>query len=197
MRIQKGAQAPNFMMTDVMGRTFNLADFRGKRILLSFFREATCPFCNLRLYELTKRHEALSAQGLVVLCFFQSTAAQIRQHLLRVDRPFPLFADPQRLVYALYGIEYSRLRATWGLFYRLPRLIRAALHGYFVSFEGDVTVMPADILIGSDGRVRGTYYGRDLADHLPFAVIDKFAQRKRIRMPQVSAIVATQSRASI
>lgn len=176
MRMEKGEAAPRFVARDVLGRSYDLADFRGKRVLLSFFREATCPFCNLRLYELTKRHAMLAEQGLVVLCFFQSPTTQIRQHLLRVDRPFPLFGDPDRVVYGLYGIEYSLARATWGLLWRLPRLLRAAWHGHFVSLEGDVTVMPADILIGSDGRIRGTYYGRDLADHLPFPVIERFAR---------------------
>lgn len=189
MRMEKGAAAPRFVAKDVLGRTFDLADYRGQRVLLSFFREATCPFCNLRLYELTARHAKLAEQGLVVLCFFQSSAAQIRNHLLRVNRPFPLFGDPDRVVYGLYGIEYSLARATFGLLWRLPRLLRAAWHGYFVSLEGDVTVMPADILIGSDGHIRGTYYGRDLADHLPFAVIERFAQgaRKPASLPAALA----------
>lgn len=41
------------------GSTFNLESMQGKRYIISFFRFASCPFCNLRVHELVKRFEEL------------------------------------------------------------------------------------------------------------------------------------------
>ncbi len=48
--------APEFAVADVFGVPVRLADYRGQRLLLSFYRYASCPLCNLRVHELLQHH---------------------------------------------------------------------------------------------------------------------------------------------
>ncbi|TAM63676.1 MAG: redoxin domain-containing protein [Rhodanobacter sp.] len=47
------------------------------KVLLSFFRDAGCPFCNLRVYELSTEYEKLRARGVEVIAFMASKASQM------------------------------------------------------------------------------------------------------------------------
>ncbi|WP_148230423.1 hypothetical protein [Marinithermus hydrothermalis] len=50
----------------------------------------------------------------------------------------------------------------------LPRPLQALAAGFYPQREdwGSHT-LPADFLIGPDGRIQIAHYGRDIADHLP------------------------------
>lgn len=72
MRIQSGEQARPFEVTDIFDRTISLEDYRGKRLMLSFYRYASCPLCNLRIAQLIAHFDLLHGQGLEFLALFQS-----------------------------------------------------------------------------------------------------------------------------
>lgn len=55
MRRQPGENVGRLSLPDLDGVTFDLGRLRGKRFMLSFSRFAACPFCNLRVHELTTR----------------------------------------------------------------------------------------------------------------------------------------------
>ena len=82
----------------------------GRRTLLSLFRDAACPFCNFRIYELTGHHHALSSLGLNVIAVFQSSPAAVRRFVARQPRPFRVVAEPLGETHDLYGLEYSLWR---------------------------------------------------------------------------------------
>ncbi|HFB65643.1 MAG TPA: redoxin domain-containing protein, partial [Aeromonadales bacterium] len=48
MRLKKGDSVTNIVLPAIDGTEFNLESLQGKRYMLSFFRFASCPFCNLR-----------------------------------------------------------------------------------------------------------------------------------------------------
>ena len=54
MRLTAPTSAPQLELPDTQGQTITLGD-GGRPTLLCFFRDAACPFCNLRVYELTER----------------------------------------------------------------------------------------------------------------------------------------------
>lgn len=175
MRIRPPVMAPDFEITDITGRSWSLGQFRGHRLMLSFFRDASCPFCNLRVYELADEYNALSRQGMHIVTLFRSTGAQVRQFVARRPRPFIMAADPEMRVFRPYGIELS-----WGgmlrtVMLRMPRMMAGLrLSGGGISGSGP-NLLPADFLIDSFGFVRRAYYGRDLGDHLPIEDIRAFA----------------------
>jgi peroxiredoxin Q/BCP len=64
-----------------------------------------------------------------------------------------------------------------GLSMRLPELIKAALMR-FIPFrvKGQMTTMPADVLVRPDGTIHTAHYGNDEGDHLPLNEVQGFAQ---------------------
>jgi peroxiredoxin Q/BCP len=129
MRINSPAQAPDFEVRDIHGQSLRLADLRGKRVMLSFFRDAACPFCNLRVYELSNEYAALQAQGMEVVTFFRSNSEAVQRFVARRPRPFRLVADPQMAVYGPYGIERSMMGMLRAMMRRMPRLVGGAAAG--------------------------------------------------------------------
>ncbi|MDE2087797.1 MAG: AhpC/TSA family protein [Xanthomonadaceae bacterium] len=192
MRINSPVPAPDFEIHDIHGRRFRLSELRGQRVMLSFFRDAGCPFCNLRVYELSNEYAALQAQGMEVVAFFRSDQAEVLRFVARRPRPFRLVADPQMVVYGPYGIERSMLGMLRSMMARVPRLIRSLRLGQARLPAGHLSTMPADFLIDERGYVRRAYYGRDLGDHLPMADVQAFASRRKDRVDAVPARSAIQ-----
>ena len=57
MNIEEKQAAPGFTINDVNGKTINLADYKGKKVLLTFYRNVGCPICNLRFHEIQEQSE--------------------------------------------------------------------------------------------------------------------------------------------
>lgn len=174
MKLSPGAPAPAFALPGLDGETVCLEQFRGRRVLLSFYRYASCPFCNLRVHELTKRAPAWQARGLDLVAVFQSPRESILEHAGGEPRPFPILPDPGRELYRRYGVEGS-----WGAFLKgglqVGKLASALKEGFMPGrMEGEINMVPADFLIDEDGRIAVAYYGRDISDHLDIATIEAF-----------------------
>jgi len=173
MRLQAGEPAKPFEVTDIIGNPIRLQDYAGQKLMLSFYRYASCPLCNLRVHQLAMRQDEFKNKEMNLLAFFQSPQASIARYVGRQDVPFPMVADPERKVYGQYGVESS-----WAGFFiagvtKLPHLIRASLKGFFPGkMEGQTALVPADFLIGPDLKIEVAYYGNDIGDHLPMKAID-------------------------
>jgi peroxiredoxin len=171
MKIQPGQPAKNFSTEDISGNALALDDFKGKRLMLSFYRYAACPLCNLRIHQLIQQHASLVGKNLHLIAVFQSPKESIHKYVGRQSIPFPVIADPQRMLYKLYGIESS-----WSGFIkgslRLRLVTSALMKGFFPGpMEGIKSMVPADFLIGPDLTVQMAYYGSDIGDHLPIKKI--------------------------
>lgn len=165
MRIQVGQLAPEVETADVFGRPVSLQALRGRPVLLSFYRYASCPICNLRVRDLRQAAPALEARGLVLLGVFQSDAATIGRYVGRQQAPFPLVADPGLALYRRYGVERG-----WVAMLRWPT-IAAALQAFGAGFlpgrvDGPFDRTPADFLIDAEGRIAIAHYGQHLSDHV-------------------------------
>ena len=54
MKIKKGDRL-DIELPTAEGRLFNLKETHGKKVLLTFYRMASCSLCNLRVSQITKR----------------------------------------------------------------------------------------------------------------------------------------------
>lgn len=189
MRIKSGQRARSFVAKDIAGNTHSLQSLRGKPVLLSFFRDAACPFCNMRIFELTKIYPALRQRyGLTMLCFFQSSSDEISRHVGRNRRPFPLIADPRNIVYEQYGVEASVGGMAITMVRRMPLMFRAMFtHRLFPRKMG--ATMPADFLIGPDLEIMQAHYGRDVGDHFPVHTLIDSLEEMRGREMDMPAII--------
>jgi peroxiredoxin Q/BCP len=183
MRLVPGQPAVPFTAQSIDGRAASLVQFAGRPVLLTFLRFASCPMCNLHLHDLAKEYPGLNDRGLEVVAFFHSSADAIRAHAGGRHYPFPLVADPEFRVYRMYGVETSWL----GLFLSMVRprfyvsFFRSLLHGFWGGIAWQMAKMPADFLVGPDGRLVAANYGRDIGDHLTVAqlhtLLDGLGQR--------------------
>lgn len=173
MRLKPGQSAPVIVASDVLGRPVDLGALRGRRVMLSFYRYASCPVCNLRMHELIVAHPRLAELGLDLVAVFQSPPATIGEYVGRQNAPFPILADPAMDLYRKYGVE-----AGWSGFMSW-RVIRRALAAMRQGFrpgriDGPFHRTPADFVIDADGRIALAHYGRDIDDHLPLPVIEQW-----------------------
>jgi peroxiredoxin Q/BCP len=178
MRLIAPSQAPSLDLIDIYGDPVRIG--QGRRTLLCFFRDAACPFCNYRIYELTQQHKGLVALGLDIVAVFASSDAEVKRFVARHPRPFAVVADPAATAHLRYGIERSFLRKLKAVFTRVPTLLKGLS---IVGLAGLQTnnLMPADFLIDEEGRIVETYYGSDAGDRIPFERVELFLARGLIR----------------
>ena len=173
MRLSTGSNAPCLSAVDFLGNPVNLQALRGRPVLLSFYRYASCPVCNLRVHSVIQSYPAWAADGLAVVALFQSSGESIRQHVGRHDAPFPIVPDPDMEFYERFGVE-ARWRGllSW-------RVVKAALRAFAKGYlpgriDGPFQRTPADFLIDTEGRVALAHYGRDIDDHVPLETVSEW-----------------------
>lgn len=174
MKLTAPKLAPHIELRDIDGMPIIIGN--GRKLLLSFFDEASCPFCNSRVFDLTHNYRDFAARGLDIVVVFSSTEHDIRRFVAKQPRPFRMVADPTGESHRLYGSERSIRGKLKAMFTRMPALLRGL---GMVGLAGARTrnLLPADFLIDGEGRVVETYYGRDSGDHIPMGRVEAFAAR--------------------
>jgi peroxiredoxin len=172
MRLVVPTPAPRLRLNDIYGQPIQIGG-GGKRTLLCFFRDAACPFCNFRIYQLTQHHAALSSLGLDIIAVFTSSVDEVKRFVARKPRPFRVVADQSAAAHNSYGIERSLWGKLRGIFTRVPTLIRG-LRIVGLAGLNTTNLMPADFLIDENGNVVEAYYGRDAGDHISFDRVELF-----------------------
>ena len=180
MRLQPGQPARHFEVQDIYDKRICLSDYEGRKLMLSFYRYASCPLCNLRVHQLIERYAEFQSNGLELLAFFQSPKASILKYVGRRDAPFPIVADPDRTVYRQYSVESSWVGFLMAGITKLPHLRKAMSKGYLPGkIEGQTALVPADFLIGPDLKIAVAFYGHDIGDHMPTERIDAWLQTEK------------------
>src|SRR5689334_14927577 len=163
MRLEPGDAGVPFTAHAIDGTAVSLSQFAGRPVLLIFFRYASCPMCNLHLRDFARDYAGLRERGLAVVAFFHSPAQAIQAHAGRRRYPFSLLSDPDFRVYRLYGVETSWPRLLLSIvkpaFY--VSLVRSLIYGFWGGATWQMAKMPADFLVGPDGRLVAAHYGRD------------------------------------
>ena len=129
---------------------------------LQFRRFAGCPMCNLHIHSFVQRHNELVAHGIQEVALFHSSKKTMLEHHAAV--PFALIADPVKSLYATFGVETSILSVlhprSW-----LPAVQGLLKHGVSPPDRGENPLgLPADFLIGKNGRVLACKYGSHAYD---------------------------------
>jgi len=175
MKRSQGSSVTNILLPAIDGSIFDLHSIKGKPFMLSFFRFASCPFCNLRLHELVSRFDEFGDEFTIV-AIFDSPLDNLIKHAKDHHAPFVILADEDNQYYREYGIEYSVLGVIKGMVFRLPTLLKGLIKGYIpLRFKGSITTMPADLLVDKNGMVVKAYYGKDEGDHLGFEDVKAFS----------------------
>ena len=139
-----GARAPALKLQDQDGRTVQLSDYAGKRVVLYFYPKDDTPGCTTEACNFRDEHSALLAAGAVVLGVSPDDVKSHAKFATKYTLPFPLLADPGHAVADAYG--------AWG---------EKSLYGR--KFMG---IVRSTVLIGADGRVERVWPKVKVADHV-------------------------------
>lgn len=177
--------APTFELKDIFDRNIKLEDYRGKKIFIGFFRHAGCPFCNLRVHALQKRHLELQELNLEMIFFFESKAKVLLSSIFHKEvSPIPLIADPEKIMYQTYGIENSAAKSTKShLTSFIQTAIKAKLKGlpmHMMAAGESINTMPAEFLLDENLTIRKVHYANGLNDRLSMGVIFDFANSGKV-----------------
>ena len=175
MRLKAGDKLTNIKLPAIDGTIFDSDSVKGKPIMLSFFRFASCPFCNLRINELVRRFDEFG-DDFTIIAIFDSPLDNLTRHTAGHKAPFPILADESNKYYREYSIEHSVLGVIKGMLFKMPRLLKGMFKGYVpLVIKGSLTTMPADFLIDRNGVIQTAYYGKDEGDHLPIDLVKEFS----------------------
>ncbi len=177
MHLKANQPAPLFSITDVSDRKISLSDYKNKKkkILISFFRNVACPFCNFRIHQLTKKNEKWKDKLEMIFVLESKKQVILRSTFHQGVSPIPIISDEEKVLYQKYGIEKSTLK--W-LSTMLSGERRAAFNtsrkmGLAIdSGEGLTNTIPADFLLDENLNIIEAYYGKNAADHVPFETIE-------------------------
>ena len=82
MKLQKGDKITEINLPSIDGKNFSFNKIKGKKTLLTFYRFATCPFCNLRIHEIINRYEELG-KNFEMVAIFSSTKEHLSKNKYR------------------------------------------------------------------------------------------------------------------
>ena len=170
-KLKRNDQVIDFSSKDYQGHTINLVDYKGKKILLSFFRNASCPFCNLRVKQLINKHAEFLKNGIQIIVFFAAVKEDIYRYAGNQNVPFPIIPDPNLEIYKKYGIKQSSAGMIKKMLKPL-KMMKVMTSGFFnLKSIKEKPLIPADFLIDEKQSVYRAFYGNDFGDHLPIAEV--------------------------
>lgn len=171
MKLKKGNNSIGFNTEDISGNKIDIEAYLGKKVFLTFYRGASCPFCNLHVHELIEQMDYFREKRLAVISFFMSDKREIMEYVGKQNPPFPIIADPNKKYYKMYGLEKSFVGKMKAML-RFGTWMKIFANGFFnmKSLKDDNT-LPGDFLINEDGTIEHAYYGKDFGDHLDFKII--------------------------
>ena len=138
-----GDPAPNFQGQDQNAKVWQLADFKGKTLILYFYPKDDTPGCTKQACDLRDNYQSLLDKGLAVLGVSPDGADSHGRFVEKYDLPFPLLADEEKVILKAYG--------AWGM-----------KQNYGRSYEG---VLRTTFIIGPDARILKVFKRPDTKAH--------------------------------
>ncbi len=177
-KLNTGQLAPSFSLNDTSDREINLSNFKnkGKKILVSFFRNVACPFCNFRIHQLIAKNDQWK-DNLEMIFFLESKKEVVlRSSFHQGISPIPIIADFERETYQKYGAEVSLKKFNDTIHSEKHIAVCADLveKGYAIDTgESEIHSIPADFLLDENLNIIKAHYGKNIPDHLPLTEIEE------------------------
>ncbi|WKD50957.1 redoxin domain-containing protein [Microbulbifer spongiae] len=175
-------------MTDIEGNQINIG--KGKKVWLSIFREANCPFCNMRVYEMTQHAQHFLKSDIQIVAVFKSSVSDTRKFIARQPRPFKIIADPEALIYQGLHLRSSFMAKLKAVILHMPRLLQGLS---ITGIRGLLTTsqLPADLLLSEEGKIVQSYTAKDISDHIPFSDVESFMKQRSVQGTASSPLMST------
>ncbi len=104
MTLVEGQKVPDFSLVNDKGEYVQLADFRGKNVILYFYPKDMTPGCTTEACDFRDKHEDFSQLNAVILGV---SPDNVQKHTKFIDKhglPFTLLVDEDHAVAEAYGV---------------------------------------------------------------------------------------------
>ena len=149
LALKAGDQAPDFTLRDPDGNPVASRDLLAHgALVVSFYRGAWCPYCNMELQALQEALPAFQTAGATLVAISPQTPVNSRKSVRQNTLTFPILSDPHNDVAAAFGLRFA-----------LPDYLVELYRGFkndLPSFNGDdswTLPMPGRFVIGQDGVI--------------------------------------------
>ena len=146
-RLNIGDQAPEFALPNQEGKTVQLSDFRGRKLLVYFYPKADTPGCTRQACQIRDARTELEELGVAALGISRDKPDIQKKFDGKYGLGFPLLSDPEHAAALAYG--------AWG---------EKTMYGK--KTEG---IIRSSFLVGEDGRILGAWYKVKPEDTVPLA----------------------------
>lgn len=102
--LKAGDAAPDFSVEDQDGKMVNLADFKGKKLVLFFYPKASTPGCTAEACNLRDNWERFQEKGYAILGVSADSKKRQQNFKNKYELPYPLLADEDKNVIEAYGV---------------------------------------------------------------------------------------------
>jgi peroxiredoxin Q/BCP len=99
MALQTGNTAPNIKLSQ-----FDLADHRGKRVVLFFYPKSDTPGCTKEACEFRDASKTFAKKGTVIVGISPDKATAQEKFATKYGLPFTLVPDPDHAIAEAYGV---------------------------------------------------------------------------------------------
>lgn len=104
MHLNIGDKAPNFSGLDQTGKTHQLSDYKGQKLIVFFYPKASTPGCTAEACNLRDNYQVLKDKGFALLGVSADSADRQQKFIDKNNLPFPLLADENKEVLNAFGV---------------------------------------------------------------------------------------------
>jgi len=168
--LTSGQHFPEFQLSNANGKKVTLAELLASGpLVVSFYRGAWCPYCNLEINALQKKLPEITAAGAQLVTISPQTPDRSADQVNQSNLTFEVLSD--------IG---NRLSKQCGLVFTLPESLRPIYEAWQIDIPGhnaDNTFelpMPATYIIDKEGLVRYAFVDMDYTKRLePDLIIEQ------------------------
>ena len=102
-KLEAGALAPEFSLTDAGGNVVSLKELRGKKVIVYFYPAASTPSCTTQACDFRDNMASLTAEGYVVVGISKDERLALQKFAAEESLEFPLLSDSDLTVHHAYG----------------------------------------------------------------------------------------------
>jgi len=104
MTLSIGDKAPNFKGKNQDGKTVQLSDYKGKKLVLYFYPKDNTPGCTAQACNLKDNFGALRKAGFEILGISSDDEKSHTKFITKFELPFDLIADTEKTIHDAYGV---------------------------------------------------------------------------------------------
>lgn len=165
----EGEFAPDFKIRDTKGQQHSIEQYKGKTILLTFYRNAGCPVSYHRFLELEQERQFFESKSITLISVYESEPNAVKMLQGSTDHYQIMVADPLGLLYSQYRVDASKSKITLGYLHGAKQKAQKGKKAMptKIKQDGNSDRLSAEFLIDGNGNILIAYYAKYLGDHLP------------------------------